>query len=564
MARSTKHLGKSKKWYGRIISPGIAFGYAHLEEPLPSAYNLTIEPGEVQEENTRLEEAVSRVRGRLEEYLRVFDSPSEGDLKDILSSQLAMLDDRSFFQAIHSRIESQFVSAERAVEEEFSTIENRLGTSRDYYLRARTEDLRGLCQLIRKALLLGPAAFGPIDPDKKAPVYFSANLRPTAVLRARRAGAVAFVTSSTAYTSHAAILLRTSGIPALAGGAISDAPLEEGTPLLVDAVRGELHIHPTDRSMKRALSLAKRLKETVAHRAMPPLEAATQGGQKISLWANIDHPSQTVLCFQNRLTGIGLFRTEFMVLEMGRIPDEEAQFEVYRKVVKQLQGRPVVFRTFDIGGDKVTAGLHDCKGVNPALGICGIRRHLLREPEEFRTQVRAILRAAQEGTVSILLPMVTHVGDVEKARVLMDDVRAELAAQNIPFNPNVRVGAMVEIPSAALKIKEILPAVDFISIGTNDLLQYLAAADRDNPEVIAYHDIDTSGLKPLLRSLMKEVRAQGRAEDVCVCGETASDPRAAKFLVQIGITTLSISPGSASTVRKAIEKVRVSPNRAAK
>ena len=210
------------------------------------------------------------------------------------------------------------------------------------------------------------------------------------MLRARKSGAVAFVTSSSAYTSHAAILLRSIGIPALGGEALSGSSIEEGTPVLVDAIRGELHIHPTERVLKTAFSVAKRLKETVAHRALPPQEAHTPDGRKIELWANIDHPTQAVLCLQHRLTGVGLFRTEFMVLDTGRIPAEEDQFWTYRQVIEQLGGRPVVFRTFDIGGDKVMAGLHDCTGPNPALGIRGLRRHLMHRPKELRNWGRKV------------------------------------------------------------------------------------------------------------------------------------------------------------------------------
>ncbi len=561
MARYEEAMGRTKtkegthiKLAGRIISPGIAFGYAHIEEPVPSSYPLSVPPEAVGRELTRLDAAVERVRMRLEEYLRDFHSSEEQDLQQILHVQLIILADQEFFSSIHRRIEAHHLSAEHAVEEEFSVVANRLGASRDYYLRARADDLRGICQLVLKALILGSAAFGPIDRDKKAPVYFSANLRPTGVLRARKAGAVAFVTSSSAYTSHAAILLRSSGIPALGGETLSDLPLQEGTPLLVDAIRGELHIHPTERVKKNAFSVAKRLKETVAHRALPPMDAFTPEGKRIRLWANIDHPSQAVLCLQHRLTGIGLFRTEFMVLDTGRIPDEEEQYVIYRRVVEQLGGRPLVLRTFDIGGDKVMDGLHDLAGPNPALGVRGIRRHLMRRPKELRTQIRAILRAACDAKVSILFPMVTHAGDILSARAHIEAVRTELEEEQLSFNPDVKVGAMIEIPSAALQVSKILENVDFVSIGTNDLLQYLTASDRDNPEVIAYHDPETSGLKRILTWIMEQARAMGRVEDVGVCGEIASDLEGARFLAEIGITSLSISPGFAPALRKALKK----------
>ena len=503
------------------------------------------------------------MRRRLEEYLREFHSPEETDLKQILHAQLLILDDREFFKGISRRIREQLRSAEHAVEDEFSSVANRLGASRDYYMRARAEDLRGICQLVLKSLMLEQAAFGPVDRGRESPVYYSASLRPTAVLRARKAGAVAFITSSTAYTSHAAILLRGSGIPALGGLDLSGIPLEEGTPLLVDAVAGVLHVDPPEDVLEKAFRTERELLEAVARGAEPPEDAITEDGRRIRLWANIDHPSQAVLCLEHRLYGVGLFRTEFMVLDTGRIPGEEEQYGIYRGVVEQLAGRPLVLRTFDIGGDKVMDGLHDTCGPNPALGIRGLRRHLMRRPREFRAQLRAALRAAEEADLSILLPMVTHAGDVLAARAHLDAVKEELREDGVPFNPEVKLGAMIEIPSAALNVGRILEAVDFVSLGTNDLLQYLTASDRDNPEVVAYQDLAQSGLPHLMRVVMEQARALGREEDVRVCGELASDPEGVVFLARAGVRSMSVAPGSAALVRKTLAALSLAEDRAA-
>jgi len=553
-----KKADPHNKLSGRIIAPGIAYGYAHLEEPFPSTYSSNIDSNAVKSEISRLEAAIERVRQHLEEHVRECHSPAEEDCQQIISSHLFILDDQQFFNSIALRIKNHFVSAERAVEEEFSDIAKRLGISRDNYLRARAEDLRDICQIVQKALLLGEEAFLPLDPNHRATVLFLEHLHPSAVIRARKFGAVAVITSSIAYTSHGAILLRASGIPSMGGVAISSTPFKEGTPLLVDAIHGEIHINPSEKILKKAFNLASQMEQTRADRSLPPLKAHTTDGREISLWANIDHPSQATLCFHYQLSGIGLFRTEFLVLDSGHIPDEEEQYQAYKHVVEQLEGRPLVLRTFDIGGDKVTASLHECAGANPSLGVRGIRRHLLRHPQELRTQLRAILRAAVGANVLILLPMVTNSEDILAARVHMEEVRAELEQERIPFNRTVRIGAMVEVPSAALSIAELLRNVDFVSIGTNDLLQYLTASDRDNPEVIAYQSLEASGLQILLKSIMEQARAMGRERDVQVCGEIASDPEGAKFLVQIGITSLSISPNSAPAVREAIETFRFS------
>ncbi|MFC2171413.1 phosphoenolpyruvate--protein phosphotransferase [Acidobacteriota bacterium] len=553
-----RRTGRSNKLRGKIITPGIAFGYAHHEELVPSYSSLTIKPEAVEHEMARLESAVSLVRKHLEDHVREFHSPAEEDFRQIISLHALALDDLQFFSLITRRVKCDLVSAEKAVEEEFSAAAQRLSASGDPYLQARTEDLRDICQLVQKALVYGIKSFQPLDSDLSAPVFISSHLRPSAVLRARRAGAVAFVTSSSAFSSHGAILLRVGGIPSLGGVALSDTDIEEGMPLLVDAIHGEVQGYPSKKARGKAFDLAKRFETLDTQDPLPPQAVSTANGRKIHILANIDHPSQTMLCLQHRLHGIGLFRTEFLALDSGRIPDEEEQYKTYRRVIELLEGRPIVIRTFDIGGDKIMSGLHQCSGPNPALGIRGIRRHLHNHPQEFLTQLRAILRAALDADVAVLFPMVTHTGDILAARFHLKEACAELEREGVLFNRNVKVGAMIEVPSAALGIAKILETVDFVSIGTNDLLQYLTAADRDNPEVITYLDIDTSELCPLLEYIVNEARSVGRERDVSVCGEMASDPDGARFLVRIGVTSLSISPGSSPSIRNALEPLHVS------
>ena len=465
-----------------------------------------------------------------------------------------MVEDKGFQAAIRRRIEGRRVPAERAVEEEFNAAANRLAKSRDLYLRARAEDLRDICQSIRKILLLGETAFEPKDPLSRKPVYISPHLHPSAVLRARKYGAAAFVTSSTANTSHGSILLRASGIPALGGIDITDPRFREGVPILVDAIRNEIYIDPSDEIREAAERLATQVEEVSVHHPHPPLAARCADGKQVHLFANVDHPSQTVLCFLHRMSGIGLFRSEFLILDTGRVPSEQEQHEIYRDVLRRLAGRPLVIRTFDIGADKVAEGLDHYTDANPALGVRGLRRHLLRFPGELRTQFRAILRAGHGYPVSILLPMVTNVEDVRRALDHLEAVRTELSQDGIPFNRNVRVGVMIEVPAAALNVGSLLEQVDFVSIGTNDLFQYLTASDRDNPDVLGYQDVESSGFRTLLTHIMNVARTMGRERDISVCGELASDPEGARFLAGMGVTTLSISAGSAPVVRQALRE----------
>jgi len=543
---------------GKIIVPGVGFGNAHLISPAAPSSSLisAIAPNMVERETRRLSKAISLLKKHMEMHVQEFHGLDESESRQILSMRQLMLEDKAFFSGIIHRIRRDLTPAERAVEQEFNAAAVRLSSSRDAYLRARAEDLRDICQLLRKILIQGDAAFVQVTPLPKDMVFVSPNLHPSSVLRARKSKASAFITSSTANTSHGAILLKASGIPGIGGVDLSDPRFNEGIPILVDAINNEILFDPSEEIRLSAAELSVQIKTAKVHKGMPPKKARTSSGLEVTLLANVDNPSQTPLCFLHQLSGVGLFRTEFMVLDSGRIPDEEEQYLTYKNVIDELSGRQLSIRTFDIGADKVTEGLDMATGANPALGIRGIRRHLLRFPDELRTQLRAIMRASTYGPVAIMLPMVTDIDDVKQALVHKDAVYRELKKNGIPVDPNLPFGVMIEVPSAALNIAGILKIVDFVSIGTNDLMQYLTASDRDNPDVLGYQNIESSGFRLLLKYIMDKAREMSREQDICVCGEIASDPIGAIFLTQMGVTSLSISPDSAPLVRRSIESTR--------
>jgi len=524
-----RKTGDSHVWLpGRAIAPGVAFGYARFEdiilsESVPSA----IEPGALRAELERLNAAVDQVRRHLEAHVRELHAPAEEDFQQILAAHLVILDDKQFFLSIRDRIETELMSADRAVREAFLAVAERLTVHGNGCMHDRAEDFRDICQNLRKSLLRGPWALEPREQGDRPIVCLTPHLHPTAVLRAKRTGAVAFVTASRAFTSHGAILLQASGIPALGGVAFAGVGIKEGTPILVDAVRGGIHVNPSSETREAAFAKASPLGQHAAARALPPLDARTPAGRAVRLWANISHPSEIALSLQHRLRGVGLFRTEFLALESGHIPDEDEQYGVYREVVEELEGRPLVIRSFDFGADKEPAGLDECTGNNPALGVRGLRRHLQRRPEELHVQIRAILRAAVGADVSILFPMVTHAGDMVAALAHLAEVRVDLGDSGVQFNPEVKVGAMIEVPSAALGIAELLHLVDFVSIGTNDLLQYLTASDRDNVAVIDYQCPEAAGLFRLVEYVVDTARSVGMEQSISVCGELASDPAGA-------------------------------------
>jgi phosphoenolpyruvate-protein kinase (PTS system EI component) len=243
-----------------------------------------------------------------------------------------------------------------------------------------------------------------------------------------------------------------------------------------------------------------------------------------------------------------------MALERGFVPDEEEQARIYGAVIQAAAGRPVVIRTLDIGADKATAELHRCTGLNPALGVRGIRRHRIREPQELVVQLRAILRAAAGAPVGILFPMITHRNDLQWALERLEEARRGLGKSGVAYAVEIRVGAMVEVPAAAAAAGELLSEVDFISVGTNDLLQYFMGADRDNPEVLPYYDPLDPAFLWLLRHIIAEAVRIGRGDDVTLCGEIAGNPEVVPLLLQAGFRSLSISPQAAGAVREAVSR----------
>jgi phosphotransferase system enzyme I (PtsI) len=536
---------------GTPLVVGLAFGYAHFEDPFgPDTEPPPQNAEEAQRESMRLRLAVEQVRNHLDVHVHEAHAAGEKEAKNILEAHLLILDDEPFFEEIHDRIERQLHSAEQAVREAFNSAAAKLSASDDSYLAARAEDLRDICQSIRKTLVHGPQSLESVAALDRPTIFVSATLRPSYVLRARRAGALGYATACTALTSHAAILLRSSAMPAVAKLPPPSRPILSDTPMVVDGDRGRVVLWPDDELIAEAKAYAQKSRKPSMTAPVEPARLAS--GEDVTLWANIDNPAQIRLCLKEGLAGVGLFRTEFMILDAENFPDEEMQLQIYEDALESLQGRPLIIRTFDIGGDKDIPSLEMCSGDNPALGVRGIRRHLLRRPEELIIQLRAILRAAVHGEISILLPMVTNLSDLRFFRRHLETARESLEEEGLEHADRVRIGAMIEVPSAAMTVSQLLEEVDFISIGTNDLMQYLTAADRDNTAVLRYHELSESGLLELLGYIMEKARAAGRESDVTVCGDLAAHPEAAGPFVELGIRSLSIPPLSAPVIRRAL------------
>ncbi|MEA1928661.1 MAG: phosphoenolpyruvate--protein phosphotransferase, partial [Candidatus Auribacterota bacterium] len=430
--------------------------------------------------------------------------------------------------------------------------------TRNPYIQARSEDIRDLARNIIEALILSKDAYEKLPRYTKDPnVILSGNLYPSTVTQAQHYCASGFATESGLLSSHAAILLKGFEVPAIGSVKGLRKSVKVGDQVIINAYKGTVIIRPRPVTLRRYKVVKKLIEIPISIPPPPPRVNHTSDGTIIHLMANINSSHHAEMMLRSRLEGIGLFRTEFLALGAAAIPDEEEQFSSYRAVINTAAGRKVIIRTFDIGADKQNPDIYRSKGQNPALGVRGIRRHLLCCPEELRIQLRAILRAAYNASVGILLPMITTRDEIKLVKEYLHSVKEELIREGKSFSHDVSLGAMIEVPAAAIAVTDILEEVDFVSVGTNDLLQYFMAVDRDNEDILQYGDYTNTAFLYLLRFIIEEAAKSGREKDVSFCGEIASHPTILPILLRYGFRTFSISPVSARAVRKIVAKTNL-------
>jgi phosphoenolpyruvate-protein phosphotransferase (PTS system enzyme I) len=541
---------------GETICPGIAIGAAFLLEPQFLVAKKTVPCGQVGLQQSRYKEAVRLVQVQFAERVREIRDATLPEAAAIFSAFEAMLSDKEFTETVLGRIAEERVNAEWALEEEAEKLIRLFDAMADPYLQARAEDVRELADSMLRALALGreTQAATYVAPEE-GQVLVSSHLFPRAAMQAQRAGAAAFATESNALFAHAAILLRGFRIPSVGGVAGLSAVAFEGDNIIVNANEGSVVVRPTPETLEKHVS---RLDEApLTHEVRPEKGWTTRDGTRVHLLANIESPGQLSFAYASGLEGVGLFRTEFLALTSGDIPSEEEQYEAYREVVQASSGKRIRIRTFDIGADKQSPTLYRNKGLNPAMGTRGIRRHLNADLDEFKTQVRAILRASagSDADVGILLPVVTTVDEVKLARQHIEDVKRELIVSRTPYSSDTKVGVMIEVPAAAIAMKAMLDETDFVSVGTNDLLQHFMAADRDNEEVLKYNDFEHPSFLWLMRHMIDEAAGVGRVEDVTVCGESASRGNLVLTMLRLGYRAFSIAPVALTGVKHAIAEM---------
>jgi phosphotransferase system enzyme I (PtsI) len=403
------------------------------------------------------------------------------------------------------------------------------------------------------SLLLGLPDHDPVDlaPGQKA-VLVTHDLTPSLTVQLERQSIAAIATDAGTRTSHVAILARSLGLPAVVGLRTATTELRGGERVVLDGGTGMLAINPSDEEI--AAYRRRQREEEIAEAALSELaglEAVTQDGVRVTLRANVDIPEEAEAAARSGAEGVGLMRTEFLVLGRATMPDEDEQYRAYRRVVEAFQGNPVVIRTFDIGGDKLPVGGFPTEP-NPFLGWRAIRM-CLDQPELFKTQLRALLRSAVHGDLRIMLPLVVTLDEVLQSRRLLDEAAAELRSRGAAYRADVPLGVMIETPAAAIASDTLTHDVDFFSIGTNDLVQYTLAVDRGNANLAPRF----TPLHPAVLRLIKrtvDVAELGDVE-VSVCGEMASQPLMAFALLGLGVRQLSVAPRSVPLVKRIVRGV---------
>ncbi len=537
---------------GIKVSPGVAIGRALVldaeDQPIP---RRTIARAKVAEEQERLKTALAASLKEIEDLRKVASQRVGAELARIFDVHALMIQDKHLVHQCMETIRNDEVTAEFAV---YSVVRRQLKLFEqieDRYLRDRSNDLLDLERRII-GNLVGRTRRNLSDLSEDV-VLVAHDLTPSQTAGLDKAHVKGIATDAGGQTSHTAILAHAQGIPAVVGLESIAGEVSDGQTVIVDGNKGLLIIDPDAAELLEYREKAQRLAEIeVEFDEAASLPAVMKDGVEVTVWANIEFPDEVPAALAKGATGIGLFRTEFLYLASDQPPDEEQQYRAYHAAIKNLRGRPMTIRTLDLGADKtpgMVLGQPVNEEANPFLGCRSIRMCLQNLPL-FKTQLRAILRAAVGGNVRIMFPLISSIMELRQARMILSDVREDLEESGVEFNANIPVGIMIEVPSAALQAKALARESDFFSIGTNDLIQYTVAVDRGNERIANLY----SGAHPAVLMLIRDVvRAAEKANvEVSLCGEMGGEPEFIPLLLGLGLRKLSMTPPAVPEVKKII------------
>ena len=534
------------------VSPGVAIGPAFL---LVSESIYVIErkilPEEVDHEICGLEDSLIETRQQIKLIQKDLESSTTLHDASILDAHLMVLDDRMFIEGVIHKIRDSLINVEAAVSEVGDNYAAMLADVEDDYLRERVADVKDVIRRIVGNLSSVPVS-GAVDIQHKH-IVVAHDLIPSETAAMRKDMVTGFVTDIGSPTSHTAVMARALEIPAIVGLRDVSRRVSSGDELLIDGNKGVLIIRPTEDHLMEYGRVAE-ARQTI-QRSLGSLRhepAETRDGHRIVLSANTEGLEEVDAVLRHGAEGVGLFRSEYLYLASGNLVDEDTQADVYCKVASRLAPAPVIIRTMDVGGDKVLAHKGFTREANPFLGCRSIRLSL-RHTEPFKAQLRAILRASASGNVKIMYPMISGANEITSANKLLEEAKQELETEGVPFQKNIEVGIMIEIPGAALTADLLAPHVSFFSIGTNDLVQYTLAVDRGNEQVAYLYE----PTHPAVLHLIKHTIDAGHRHGIWVglCGEMAADPVFAPLLVGMGLDELSVAPSATPLVKDAIRSL---------
>jgi phosphoenolpyruvate-protein phosphotransferase (PTS system enzyme I) len=533
---------------GISVSPGVAIGRAFLHsKEIPPIRRRLIRPDQVEDEAERFLSALHQAGEGIRRTRRLVSGEHSEDLAQIFDAQLAMVDDVEMKTQTLSCIRAQHWSAERAFKLTLEHMMRSFESIEDEYLRQRISDLIDIEQQVLLRLVGGDIQ--ALDSLKANAVVLAHDLLPSESVRLGGGMVKGIALDVGGPASHSAIIARSLGLPTVLGVEGCSHSAASGDRVIIDGNEGLVHLRPTPdvlRDYRTQLRRQQRRERSLTARRKLP--AVTRDGHEIALLANIDMPAEVQLAAETGAHGVGMYRTEFLYLGY-QLPTEEEQLAAYSKIVQAMAPWPVTIRTIDLGGDKLAHALDSPVEANPYLGWRGIRISL-DTPELFRTQLRAILRAGVHGEVRILLPMVASLEELLTAREILTETKEELRRSGTAFGDNCPLGVMVEVPSVALMADHFAAEADFLSLGTNDLIQYTLAVDRGNARVAPLYD----PFHPAVLRLIAMVADSGHRHriPVSICGEIGGDPLATVLLIGMGIERLSMSPGLIPEVKEVI------------
>lgn len=537
---------------GQGVVKGFAIGKAVVMSAAAlEVAHYRIAQADVDHECERLRQAITTARDELQALAATLPDDAPRELGPLLTVHSLLLDDPLLTEQVCDLIVTHHYNAEWALTSQGQALAEQFSLMADDYLRERGADVRQVIERVLRVLSGSPALLPGMDasgPDDML-IVVARDISPADMLRFRGARFAGFLTDLGGPTSHTAIVARSMNVPAVVGLGQFRALIRDGDVLVIDGFTGSVLINPSESILEeyrqRKAAHQRERQELARLRDAPTV---TLDGIHVGLHANIEMPDEVHSALDSGAEGIGLFRTEFLFMGRSSLPREEEQYQAYSSVVKAMAGRPVTIRTLDIGADKALDG-DATVATNPALGLRAIR-YCLAHPEMFATQLRALLRASRHGHVRILIPMINSMQEVVAARQALNAAREQLiaAGDDAPFD--VSLGAMVETPAIAIAIEPFAEALDFLSIGTNDLIQYTLAVDRSDREVAELYD----PLHPAVLRLIAHVINVGEraGKPVAMCGEMAGDPTITRLLLGLGLNAFSMHPQQLLDVKKEI------------